>query len=160
MYNCHWDAIDGFRSIIEYNKFLKWMEAQIESGMSKEIERPNTDGLLGERWFECQDCRTKWRLMEPDPGYFAGCFVRVMNHDKISADNKIKSCKDFCEALAKLRDDKTFPEENPQTLMYVEAFQALLERWEGEKPTFGSPNDDKVSWAQLFEYIRAAGYYE
>ena len=68
MNECNWEVIDDFRSLIEFQRFEKWLEYQVESNMTIEIKvleyyvSPNTK----ERWFRCLGTQDIWRLVYPD----------------------------------------------------------------------------------------------
>ena len=81
MKKCHWEEIDGFRSIIEFKKFLEWINRQVESGTATKTKVKKSffgEPMEGEEeWYVCSDCGSIWHLVYPDPGYFPGVFRLV-----------------------------------------------------------------------------------
>ena len=77
--NCHWENIDTFRSLNEFESFVAWMENQMETGRAIEVsvEKKSAGKMISERWFSCTNCQSKWRLVYPDPGYFSGSFLFI-----------------------------------------------------------------------------------
>lgn len=98
-----WEIIDAFRSAYEFEKFVRWIEKQIQEGVAIEVpvERfycdlsgTHTDFLNAtktdsryffaaqpiERWFKNLE-GSVWRLVSPDPP-FPGCWEPI---------NRIKS---------------------------------------------------------------------
>ena len=75
--NCHWEEIKSFRSLIEFERFLLWLENQVKSGQAIEIpvESRYAGEMIPERCFICTDCGTKWQLVYPDHGYYPGAFL-------------------------------------------------------------------------------------
>ncbi|MEH0075991.1 hypothetical protein V6L76_17570 [Pannonibacter sp. Pt2] len=76
---CHWEKIDGFRTLNELERFITWIEGQIQVGNAYEVpvDCRYAGEMMPERWFVCKDCQSKWRLVFPDPGYFSGLFCLV-----------------------------------------------------------------------------------
>jgi len=69
MGTCVWGEIHGFRSPAEYQKFVLYMESQVQAGYAKEIfsDPGYQKGLVfGGRWFVDVDSGEKWRLIPPD----------------------------------------------------------------------------------------------
>ena len=65
----NWDEIHGFKSLGEYERFVKYIESQKNRNMAKEIivDLNYHKGLIyGGRWFQCSKCKAVWRLVEPD----------------------------------------------------------------------------------------------
>lgn len=76
---CPWDPIDDFRTHGEFERFVAWMQAQVESGMVMEIPvvKPYLDApSFTEKWFRHVASDSVWRLVWPD-GPFTGIFERV-----------------------------------------------------------------------------------
>jgi hypothetical protein len=74
-----WEAIDGFRSPGEFQRFLAWMGDQVAAGAATEV--PVTTSYAGvstfeERWFRFTKTGETWRLVSPDPP-FTGVFEPV-----------------------------------------------------------------------------------
>lgn len=76
--NCNWESIEGFFSLIEYERFLKWIVEQVNSGMAVEVSVKRNYSIFGleERWFQCLESREVWRLVAPDAP-FRGCWEAV-----------------------------------------------------------------------------------
>jgi len=70
MNNCNWEAIHGFESPGEFQRFCIWLEAQIQSGLVEEIEvdQGNLTMPFGveQKWFKCLASGEIWRLASPD----------------------------------------------------------------------------------------------
>jgi hypothetical protein len=65
----HWEEIHGFHSQAEYDRFVKYIEDQVSTGIARERDidpRYEKGRIFGGRWFE--DLRTQeiWRLVAPD----------------------------------------------------------------------------------------------
>jgi hypothetical protein len=67
--NCNWDAIHGFRSPGEYQRFCNWLESQIEAGMVEFLPAGTSCVDIGfgfeEKWFKCRESGQIWRLVSP-----------------------------------------------------------------------------------------------
>jgi hypothetical protein len=93
-----WEEIDAFRSAYEFEKFVRWIEKQVQEGVAIEIpfEKYYRDfgahnilnvttteplsffgGHPIERWFKNLNGDV-WRLVTPDPP-FPGCWLIVEN---------------------------------------------------------------------------------
>jgi hypothetical protein len=86
---CSWEAIHGFQSPYEFERFVRWLESQLDG--TGAVELPVSRRYAGsdttrERWFRCEKdgeielyaerARSIWRLVEPDFP-FRGVFGRV-----------------------------------------------------------------------------------
>lgn len=73
-----WFEINDFQSLIEFKRFVVWIEQQLNSDFVEEIEAkefylsPNNE----ERWFYCSTNNEIWRLVYPD-GPFHGYWGKV-----------------------------------------------------------------------------------
>ena len=74
---CHWEEIDSFRSHTEFTRFITWIDGQVRNGNATEVTSLDYSAgkSISERQFVCMECQSIWRLMYPDPGYFAGAFL-------------------------------------------------------------------------------------
>lgn len=73
MTTCNWEEIDSFRSMGEYRRFLRWIEAQVADGTCEELKQQEASGSeWTDRWFKCIATNEVWKLSCPDPGYFPG----------------------------------------------------------------------------------------
>lgn len=83
MKECHWETIDKFNSLFEFEQFVLWMGKQVDKGNAIEVpvKKKYAGEMIKERWFICDDCGVAWRLVYPDPGYFPGYFGIVENKD-------------------------------------------------------------------------------
>lgn len=78
---CPWERIDGFRSILEFSRFVQWMNEQIKTSVAIEVpvDSPYANApSLREKWFLHVDSGEKWRLVWPDPP-FPGIFEVVLS---------------------------------------------------------------------------------
>lgn len=76
MTDCNWEEIHAFRSWGEYQRFVRWIEAQVREGICEEIGRQATPhGEWDDRWFKCNFSGVVWKLSCPDPGYFPGSWL-------------------------------------------------------------------------------------
>ncbi len=76
--DCPWGEIQGFRSLIEFQKFERLLSEKLRAGEVVEVpveQRYAGSDMLIERWFKFGDGDV-WRLVEPDPP-FQGIFVRI-----------------------------------------------------------------------------------
>jgi hypothetical protein len=75
---CGWEPVDGFHSSEEYERLLRWMGQQIESGRAKQVPvRSRYSGIeWEENWYRCLADKKVWRLVAPDPP-FHGVFKPV-----------------------------------------------------------------------------------
>lgn len=76
MHDCGWEEIRSFNSPGEFQRFLVWVDAQVQSGECEELfirddSVKNTDSRL----FRCISTGDTWRLTFPDPGYFSGSWL-------------------------------------------------------------------------------------
>lgn len=66
---CVWEEIHGFSSPNEYDRFIKYIEAQVGQGQAEEI-LPDPCYAAGEiyggRWFKDRYSDQVWRLVAPD----------------------------------------------------------------------------------------------
>ena len=73
---------------------------------------------------------------------------------------KIRSTLEFADALSTLLRDESFPSENADTRSFIEAMQAWLKDVDGKNSWFEDPNDDYITWSDLFELLQASATYE
>jgi hypothetical protein len=76
---CSWEAIHGFQSPSEFERFLRWLESQLDGTGAVELpvsQRYAASDTTRERWFRCEKDGEIWRLVEPDFP-FRGVFERV-----------------------------------------------------------------------------------
>lgn len=69
MGTCIWEEIHGFQSLGEYQKYVLYIEGQVQTGYAIEItplSDYHKDFVFGGRWFEDIDSGQKWRLVPPD----------------------------------------------------------------------------------------------
>jgi hypothetical protein len=74
-----WEAIDDFKSLSEFNRFVSWMNEQVATGEAVEVEvaAPYLDApSFTEKWFTHARGGQTWRIVWPD-GPFTGLFERV-----------------------------------------------------------------------------------
>lgn len=67
-----WEEIHGFSSPGEYDRFVKYIHAQVASGHAEEIEANADYGrgeIYGGRWFKDSETGQIWRLVPPDPPF-------------------------------------------------------------------------------------------
>lgn len=79
MKNCPWKSIDDFRSLIEFERFGKWVDEQVVAGEALEVvvTRPYLDApAFREKWYRHAASGEVWRLVWPD-GPFTGLFEQV-----------------------------------------------------------------------------------
>lgn len=79
MKNCPWETIDDFRSLIEFERFGKWIDEQTVAGEALQVEviRPYLDApAFREKWYCHAASGEVWRLVWPD-GPFTGLFEQV-----------------------------------------------------------------------------------
>jgi len=79
MTSCAWEEISNFRSLIEFRRFVTWMEQQITAGLATEVPVGNPysgAASLTEKWFRHIESGQIWRLIWPD-GPFCGLFKQV-----------------------------------------------------------------------------------
>ena len=66
---CNWEAIHGFESLSEYNRFCLWLSAQVVEGLVEHIpvSKPSEDLIFGldEMWYRCKVSGEVWRLVAP-----------------------------------------------------------------------------------------------
>lgn len=64
-----WEEIHGFISLGEYNRFVKYIEEQINTKIAVEIVPDSNYGkgeIYGGRWFKNFETGEIWRLVPPD----------------------------------------------------------------------------------------------
>jgi hypothetical protein len=79
MNQCKWETVDSFSSLGEYQRFCRWLDEQVLEGLVKEVpvEDSYAGSLFDEKWFQCNACGEKWRLVAPqDPFHGFWGFVR------------------------------------------------------------------------------------
>lgn len=79
MTKCPWEIINDFRSLLEFNRFVQWMNEQVNANVAREIavRSPYASSTsLNEKWFFHIDSGEAWRLIWPDPP-FTGIFEPV-----------------------------------------------------------------------------------
>jgi hypothetical protein len=67
-----WEEIHGFQSPTEYNRFIEYLEDQVQSGFSEEMMPDPAYGrgeIYGGRWFRDKESKEIWRLVPPDPPF-------------------------------------------------------------------------------------------
>jgi hypothetical protein len=76
--DCGWNAIEGFGSDIEYERFRARILEQVQSGLAKEerVKTPYSGIDWDEHWYQCAASKQTWRLVAPDPP-FNGIFEPV-----------------------------------------------------------------------------------
>src|SRR5690349_17280982 len=68
-----WKKIGNFGSLGERDRFLSWMQGQIASGISEEIEPPpDQPREPGDRWFRHIPTGSLWRLVPINDTYGPG----------------------------------------------------------------------------------------
>ena len=78
MSNYVWEKIDGFQSPREFSRFLKWIEKQLAEGSCEEILLEDSgQEYWQERHFKSRESGEVWKLVRPDPGYYAGAWYPV-----------------------------------------------------------------------------------
>lgn len=66
---CIWEEIHGFSSPNEYDRFVKYIEAQVSQGQAVEVPvNPHYGAgeIYGGRWFRERDSDQVWRMVAPD----------------------------------------------------------------------------------------------
>lgn len=79
MKNCPWELISDFRSLNEFERFVRWIDEQVAVGEAVEttVIRPYLDApSFREKWYRHTPSREVWRLVWPD-GPFTGVFEKV-----------------------------------------------------------------------------------
>lgn len=72
------DTIPEFRSWEHFQKFLHWIEKEKEYGSVQEIPVKSCyNDNIEEHWFQWKENNQVWRLVYPEPGYFAGFWEQV-----------------------------------------------------------------------------------
>lgn len=70
MNDCNWEAIHGFESPGEYQRFCAWLESQIQSGIVEEIPVGQSKTMMPfgfeEKWFKCKASGEIWRRAAPE----------------------------------------------------------------------------------------------
>jgi hypothetical protein len=73
MYDCNWEVIEAFHSPVEFARFVRWIEDQVEAGNCEELLVPGKQiDKWADRRFRYKSTGEVWRLSHPDPGYFPG----------------------------------------------------------------------------------------
>lgn len=76
---CSWEKIDDFQSLVEFNRFVVWMEEQVKSGEATTVQVLNPyigATTFREKWFRHIKSGQTWRLVWPDAP-FTGVFEPV-----------------------------------------------------------------------------------
>jgi hypothetical protein len=76
---CPWEAITDYRSAIEFDQFVQWMDEQLRVGVAEEVsvQKPYIGATtFREKWFRHIESGQLWRLVWPD-GPFTGLFEQV-----------------------------------------------------------------------------------
>ena len=79
MKKCPWEKIDGFQNLSEFNRFVAWINEQVNVGKAKQlpVKAPYMDATtFEEKWFIHPESGQVWRLVWPD-GPFTGIFEPV-----------------------------------------------------------------------------------
>lgn len=77
---CAWEKITDFQDIYEFNRFVDWMNTQLNKGVAKEVpvKFPYAGATsLKEKWFIDIGSNDVWRLVWPDAP-FTGVFEPVL----------------------------------------------------------------------------------
>lgn len=64
-----WEEIHGFQSVGEFNRFVHYIENQVDIGDIEEIKPDpgyNEGEIYGGRWFKDIETGEIWRLLPPD----------------------------------------------------------------------------------------------
>lgn len=64
-----WEQIHGFASPGEYQRFIRYIEAQVNEGYAEEVlpdPRYGPGEIYGGRWFRHLESGQVWRLVPPD----------------------------------------------------------------------------------------------
>jgi hypothetical protein len=64
-----WEEIRGFASLGEYQRFVRYIEGLVASGLASEIPAEPAYGVnevYGGRWFVDKSTGKIWRLVKPD----------------------------------------------------------------------------------------------
>jgi hypothetical protein len=67
-----WEEIHGFASPGEYERFVRYIEGQVASGVARELAADPLYGkgmIYGGRWFQDAATGSVWRLVSPDPPF-------------------------------------------------------------------------------------------
>ncbi len=75
----HWEGIEAFSGLSDYNGFCEFMKKQIDARIAEGISYDPNYGrgeVYGGRWFREIEGGEIWRLIEPD-GPWGGTFERV-----------------------------------------------------------------------------------
>ena len=81
---CDWEAIEGFQSLADYDKFLSWINAQVATGGAAAVPLDPAKAwgsAWDEHWYRCVADREVWRLVGPDPP-FRGVFKRLESTER------------------------------------------------------------------------------
>lgn len=85
MNSCNWEAIHGFESPGEYERFCSWLSSQINTGMVEimAVTKPSDDLVFGleERRYRCKASGETWRLVVPQAP-FRGLWEPIGLFDK------------------------------------------------------------------------------
>jgi hypothetical protein len=65
---CNWEAIHGFVSPGEFQRFCAWIENQVQSELAVEVEVNQNQLYFGneQKWFKCKSSGEIWRLVAPE----------------------------------------------------------------------------------------------
>jgi hypothetical protein len=64
-----WEEIHGFATPGEYERFVRYVEKQVGSGIAREVSADPSYGkgmIYGGRWFQDAESGAVWRLVPPD----------------------------------------------------------------------------------------------
>nr|WP_092074116.1 hypothetical protein [Dendrosporobacter quercicolus]NSL47753.1 hypothetical protein [Dendrosporobacter quercicolus DSM 1736]SDM77983.1 hypothetical protein SAMN04488502_10788 [Dendrosporobacter quercicolus] len=72
------EEINEFRSILEFERFLRYISDLIKQGDLFEIPVEKSYAGFPEKWYKCSNCGEIWRLVYPDFP-FKGLWIKVAN---------------------------------------------------------------------------------
>jgi hypothetical protein len=78
---CPWEAIDGFASHSEFQRFCDWINDLVAANKATKVsvlKRYQGIESFTEEWYQHVESRTTWRLVHPD-GPFRGLFEKVID---------------------------------------------------------------------------------
>jgi len=85
---CDWEPIDRFQSLPHYEKFLSWINQQVDEGRATTVPLDPAKAwgnAWDEHWYRCIADDEMWRLVGPDPT-FRGVFKRLDNNGQPGLD--------------------------------------------------------------------------